>query len=154
MAISRCAFSNNLAIGADVGPDDNGGFGVGGAVSNGYSEAGSRITITNSVFTANQANGGKGGFDGVGTGGALNLESPCTTTIANCTFAGNQAISGGPSEGATFGGAIDQRNYGTGPGGGSGADLDDLELHVRRQPGQRAGPRRTQFRRGHPERKR
>jgi hypothetical protein len=123
MTISRCVFDENRAIGADVGPGDIGGFGVGGAVSNGYSEAGSSITITDSVFTANQANGGKGGFDGVGTGGALNLESPCTTTIDNCTFDGNQASRGGPSEGAAFGGAIDQRNYGIGPGGASGASL-------------------------------
>ena len=86
MTIRRCVFNNNQAIGADAGPGNMAGSGVGGALTNGYSEVGSTMTITDSTFTANQATGGNGGFAGVGIGGAMNLESPCTTNIANCTF--------------------------------------------------------------------
>jgi hypothetical protein len=72
------------------------------------------MTITGCSFSANQAIGGDGGLDGVGSGGAINQESPLTTgnqstlTIANSAFTDNKAIGGGVGGSANAGAIINQ----------------------------------------------
>ena len=62
MTIRRCVFNQTLPSARTPDPAISAGFGVGGALTNGYSEAGSTMTITDSMFSANQATGGNGGF--------------------------------------------------------------------------------------------
>jgi hypothetical protein len=81
------------------------------------------MTVIGSTFTANQATGGNGHSAGQGVGGALNLESPCTTNIDNCTFTGNQANGGGGDLGSAHGGVIRNANWVPVAGYGSGAAL-------------------------------
>ena len=57
--------------------------------------SGATLTVTDCLFTQNQALGGAGGGQGFG-GGILNLAS--RLTVSRSTFIGNQAI-GGPGGG-------------------------------------------------------
>ncbi|MBK8021564.1 MAG: hypothetical protein IPK19_09075 [Chloroflexi bacterium] len=83
LTIDGSRFENNAISG--------GGMGLGGALSGGATADGGSntvpITITNSLFSANQASGGPRGA----SGGAIAFAQPATVVIANSTFTGNRA---------------------------------------------------------------
>ena len=108
LTLSGCAFIANQAVG---GPD--GGFGVGGAI---LQQAGTALTLSNSLLTNNSAIGGPGGEGGSGgVGGGLAVNSG-TATVCNTSFIGNEAIGGAASQtgnqgGLGLGGGV--QNFGT-----------------------------------------
>ena len=126
--IQHCTFHRNQAIAADAGsPGNQDAEGIGGALSTGFAQDAATMTITDCSFSDNQALGGKGGWGGAGSGGALNVESSpfsvtvTLTTIANSTFTDNKAVGRGVG-GQASGGAIGTLDYSA--DGGSGATLE------------------------------
>jgi hypothetical protein len=112
LAVDRCAFSSNLAVGGSnaSGFTNNSrvGHSIGGAVQNDGS-----ATVTNSTFDHNEALGGNNNAGGGalllgrGAGGAIgsfNFSSQATLTVSNCTFSDNQAIGGTGNTGSAFAG--------------------------------------------------
>jgi hypothetical protein len=106
----NCTCSNNQAIG---GSRNTGGVftgaGLGGALDVRF---GAPVTVSNSIFSGNQAIGGAaagGGNGGDGLGGAIVNLFGSNVTVSGCTFTGNQAVGGA---GDTAG------NGGNGFGGG------------------------------------
>jgi hypothetical protein len=86
-----------------------GGAGLGGAIFN----DGGSVTIRNSTFTANGANGGLGGFSasvesqsGAGAGGAI-FSLNGSLTVNDSTIAGNSTSSIGDVPNTTSGGGIE-----------------------------------------------
>src|SRR5262245_7582552 len=94
LTLAGVVLSGNQAVGAPGGP------GRGGAIAN---MAGASLTVTDCVFTQNQARGGGQGF-----GGGVFHVAP-RLTVSGSTFIGNQAI-GGAGGGAARGGGIDTAN--------------------------------------------
>src|SRR5262245_9687000 len=94
LALDGVVLSDNQAVGAP------GGAGRGGAIAN---VSGAALTVTDCLFTQNQALGGGQGFGG----GILNLAS--RLTVSRSAFIGNQAI-GGAGGGPARGGGIDTSN--------------------------------------------
>ncbi|HEY3320156.1 MAG TPA: tandem-95 repeat protein [Planctomycetota bacterium] len=124
LTLNNCVLSSCQALGGTGGGDlgggldggGGGGAGLGGAI---YNHSGAALTVKTSTFNANKAQGGNGGFAAVGggagggLGGAIFVDSS-TVVLENCTFSGNQTVSGS-NGGSTGGGAM-----GTGANGGFG----------------------------------
>jgi hypothetical protein len=94
LTISRCAFTGNLALGADGSSNGNA---VGGAFVNGMGSFATAV-IADSLFAGNVAQAGShdnGDRAGEGAGGAL--ENTGALTVSGCTFSRNQAIGGNDS---------------------------------------------------------
>jgi hypothetical protein len=98
LTLANDVLSHNQTLGLP------GGSVRGGAIEN---AAGAILTVTDSLFTDNQAIGGVGG--GAGTGGAISIgiggSLGHTAYLRHCTFIGNQALGGtggGPAAGGAF----------------------------------------------------
>ena len=71
------------------------------------------LTMTNSVVSGNQAVGGTSAATdfinegGEAFGGAIEVSTDSSVTLAGCTFSNNQALGGAGGFGTAFGGAID-----------------------------------------------
>jgi hypothetical protein len=83
LALSQDVLSNNEALGA------SGGNALGGAVRN---RSGATLTVTDCLFTENQAVGSDGG--GNAAGGAIVNQQSATATVIDCDFNGNRAVGG------------------------------------------------------------
>ena len=81
--ITNCTFANNA-----------GNSGPNGASSGGAARVGQGSTLTNCLFVSNYC---------TGFGGALSINN---STVINCTFRGNLALSGGAGVPDSFGGAV------------------------------------------------
>ncbi|MGA2706514.1 MAG: hypothetical protein ABSH35_36330 [Isosphaeraceae bacterium] len=115
LTVNACQFLNNLARGADGNSGPVAGVGAGGGIANGRNAE--SVTVIDSEFDGNVAQGGSGGnngsFAGLGFGGAIVNSGKLTVT--GSTFSHNQAIGGndnvGPlAAGAGGGGAIGSGN--------------------------------------------
>jgi hypothetical protein len=109
--VSGCTFIGNQALASGVGQ------GFGGAI---YSITRATVTVCNSTFTGNLAQGGSGGNapngynnSGLALGGAITNDAGSTLSLSGSTFTGNMAIGGSDIIGQSSG-----RNVGTGSGGG------------------------------------
>jgi len=115
LTVNACQFLNNLARGADGSSGPVAGVGAGGGIANGRNAE--SVTVIDSEFDGNVAQGGGGGnngnFAGLGFGGAI--VNSGMLTVTGSTFSHNQAIGGndnvGPlAAGAGGGGAIGSGN--------------------------------------------
>jgi hypothetical protein len=99
--VDNCTFKDNRVSGGNP-TTGVGGLGLGGAilVQSDLVAGIATLTLTDSQFIGNESDGGNGGGAGVG-GAILTNGDGADTTIANTSFADNQAIggSGGPSSG-------------------------------------------------------
>jgi hypothetical protein len=100
-SISGSTFTDNQAIGGAADDGVDGGYGAGGAVSNGSPLASNPVcTIQNCRFSHNQAiaaGAGPENFGGTGVGGALSSgysQNAARITVTGCSFTANQAIGG------------------------------------------------------------
>ena len=99
LAIANSKFTDNVAKGGDHG-DNVGGVDpnpvLGEAWGGGLVNFASVITITNTIFSGNQAIGGNSavGPGAPAAGGGLASEILASTTLTGVTFLGNQAIGG------------------------------------------------------------
>jgi hypothetical protein len=113
-----CTFSDDQANGgASAGTNGVGGNGEGGAIFNN----GGTMTVTDSTFSANQANGGSGGAEGAGAGGGAGgggaiFNSGGTMSVTGSTFSANLTNGGS--------GGIDDVNASSGNGGAIANDGD------------------------------
>jgi hypothetical protein len=111
LTISGCAFTGNLALGADGVTGTSAGNSNGGAIANGFVAA-PVLSITDSQFIANVAQAGsneRGNMDATAAGGAI--ANSGNLTVTGSTFSQNQAIGGNNSSGTirpgvAVGGAI------------------------------------------------
>ena len=115
--ITDSVFTDNQAIGAAAEPGVEGGYGMGGALKTGSVWALNPVcTIRHCTFSHNRAIGADAAtandnFGGTGIGGALHTgfaQISSVTTITDCTFNDNEAISGIGGCGQGAGGAINQ----------------------------------------------
>ena len=92
LTIENTTVSGNQAIGASVTQGDVGvgGYAEGGAF---FDNSGSRVIITDSTFSGNQALAGSGASSAVASGGAIESNF-ATMTITRSTFTDNQAQGG------------------------------------------------------------
>ena len=127
--ITDSQFESNIANAGDgmEGTGQSGGFAIGGAISIGNGSflgtfSQSTLHVSGTVFTDNEAVGGKGADGGEGVrggdggpayGGAINVHDGAAATFLNSEFIGNKAI------------AADGGN------GGAGADGGDSAIYVR-----------------------
>jgi hypothetical protein len=156
VTISDSTFQSNTALAGaggsadpyDMGFEDSNGFaasaGNGGTAQGGglYAGFGAVVTVTNSTFNNNQAQGGKGGAvaigvagtpgfsgnGGEGHGGGLYAELSAVVTVINSTLAGNAAIGGqgaqgGDSVGPGYGYPDFLRGHGGNGGNAAGGGL-------------------------------
>jgi hypothetical protein len=142
LAIVNCVITGNHAADGAAGTSPAGTGGPGGAGGGIY--ATTRLTVSDSVISANQsgdggaggagadderANGGNGGVGGdAGGGGGIYAPGGTTSlTITNTTISGNRAGSGGSGgnggAGGTLGGLATGGTGGTGGFGGPGGGL-------------------------------
>ena len=99
LAVSRCAFLSNLALGADGSSGNGAGNTHGGAIANFDSAT---AGIADSLFANNVSRAGSdtsGTLAATGGGGAIFNIS--TVTVTGSTFRHNQAIGGNDSSGPT-----------------------------------------------------
>ena len=99
LAVSRCAFLSNLALGADGSSGNGAGNSHGGAIANFES---ARAGIADSLFANNVSRAGShtsGPLAATGGGGAIFNTS--TVTVTGSTFRHNQGIGGNDSSGPT-----------------------------------------------------
>jgi len=129
--IRHCTFNHNRAMGADSVTENLGGAGIGGALHTGFAQMNSETTITDCIFTDNQAVGGTGG-NGVGEGGVINQEPPLALLdqpsltnghqsiliTANSVFTDNKALGQGVGANA-YAGAILNNDWMTEDGSGA-----------------------------------
>jgi hypothetical protein len=123
VTITNCNFAGNQALGGNNNMGGSGGFNVGagegGAIASAPFQNQYMMTVSNSTFTNNVAEGGTGNVGGintaVGLGGAFaNVPTAAggvsTAVITASTFTGNQAIGGQGGAGGNgsfgLGGAI------------------------------------------------
>jgi hypothetical protein len=105
LTITLSAFTGNQALG--TGP----GWAAGGAIGNEdadlfpFTGSGVTCTVSHSTFANNLAKGGTISGGQEGHGGAIEDNPGVNLVVLNCSFTGNQAISGGSGE--ADGGAID-----------------------------------------------
>jgi hypothetical protein len=105
LTITLSTFTGNQALGTGAG------WAAGGAIGNEdedlYPFTGSGVTCTasHSTFANNLAKGGSNSGGQEGHGGAIEDNPGVNLAVLNCSFTGNQAISGGSGE--ADGGAID-----------------------------------------------
>jgi hypothetical protein len=104
LSVTNCALLNNQAVGgsgASTTPDAANGGGI-------ANEVGASLSLTNSLLKNNVA-AASAGNDAFG-GAVLNLGS---TTVAACTFTGNQVTGGGSSSyyDGSYGGAIESFGF-------------------------------------------
>jgi hypothetical protein len=99
LAVSRCAFLSNLALGADGSSGNGAGNTHGGAIANfGSATAG----IADSLFANNVSQAGSHGSGPLAaTGGGGAIFNISTVTVTGSTFRHNQAIGGNDSSGPT-----------------------------------------------------
>jgi hypothetical protein len=126
LAISNCTFTGNQALAANGANDftnEFGGQALGGAI-----DSDAALSINNSAFTENLAQGGDegnnasgvsdnntNGFVGLATGGGV-CDEGASLAVADSTFTGNQAIGGNSATGVgglAAGGAILSAGFST-----------------------------------------
>ncbi len=99
LILDTCTFTDNSVIAAPQPLNSFGGTAGGGGVWN----SGVNLTVTDSNFTGNLAQGGPGGVNGTASGGGL-YHAFGGATVTGSTFTGNSALGGdgswGPGGGA------------------------------------------------------